>query len=184
MLKSSIWFPLQRWGGSLIWFTLTVQDSCSWSLRQPSSNINREKCLFRKVFTRTVRLCPLNTSFLSRRYFSKILPVLQVFILRDHFKFFLHHCTTRPIFAHFSFFFLHAVSYLNLDSLSLEIASPQAKAMIWRKETSFNFYGHTWDLFWRDSSNSFALMTMYPTWIFVFSHRYMYWAQLLKWFSL
>lgn len=71
IFKPDIWFPFQKWGGSLIWFTPTVQDSCSWSLRQPTSNINREKCLIRKVFTRTARLCPLNTSFLSRRYFSK-----------------------------------------------------------------------------------------------------------------
>ena len=71
ILKPAIWFPFQKWGGSLIWLIPTVQDSRSWPLRQPTSNINTEKRLIRKVFTRTVRLCPLNTSFLSRRYFSK-----------------------------------------------------------------------------------------------------------------
>lgn len=100
--KPAIWFPFQKWGGSLIWFTPTVQDSRSSSPRQPTGDINREKCLSRKVFTRTERLCPLNTPFLSRRYFSKS---IILFIFWDHFQFFLLHCPTHPIFLSSSHFF-------------------------------------------------------------------------------
>lgn len=141
--KPAIWFPFQKWGGSLIWFTLNVQDSHSLSLRQPTGDNNREKCLSRKVFTRTVRLCPLNTPFLSRRCFSEChnpfcfagLYTLGSFsILPSP----LHHASSL-LSSFLIFSLLHRDFYLTLDSISIEATSQEAKAIAWRRETIFSF---------------------------------------------
>lgn len=185
IFKTAIWFPFQKWGGSLIWFTPTVQDSCSWSLRQPTSNINRERCLIRKVFTRTVRLYPLNTSFLSRRYFSKChnsFCFARLYILGS-FSILSSYCITHPVFCPFLIFFLlHWVFYLNLDSFLLKPPAHRQKpwleeerqaSIVWLKNlsvmpyTCFHFYGHSWDLFWKHTWNSSAIITIKWKRIFV-----------------
>lgn len=143
IFKTAIWFPFQKWGGSLIWFTPTVQDSCSWSLRQPTSNINRERCLIRKVFTRTVRLYPLNTSFLSRRYFSKChnsFCFARLYTLGS-FSILSSYCTTHPVFCPFLIFFLTSLSFLPEFRLSFSWnCQPTGKSHDLKKRNKLQFY--------------------------------------------